>query len=573
VKTFVGRQNVISRIKETCKAPSRRGPTIIVIRAMGGQGKTQVALEYCRELRGKMDIFWIDGTSEGTVKSNFASLSQLLDLTLSPNLDVDARVAITRRALTNRQRPWLVVFDNYDDPSSYDIRDFIPDNRFGNVIITSRHKDAEYLADEVNRIQLQGLEEADATKLLLLHSELSESDTAAVEHAVTIVDRLAYHPLAIAAAGAYINMRRLPLQKFLVEYERQKEQILKDTTPHMTEYRKKQGGSDREIPMSVFTTCELSYQQLLKQDANEKKSMHHILTLLAFFAPGMVPLRLFDAYCNQRYLSHNLAEFGVEYSDDFYQLITRPILSKDEKAPNSVIVDRPHDFRDIAMKSICMRRGRWDPGAFHQAFNDLYQLSLVEFSPQSKEDGVRHVSLHPLVRDWLRWRTPQIEWPGYASVSASCVRQLWKNSSPLSSRHTLNEIATRYAELSAGIEELSAASSRAELEIMETDKDSPAYNFVSFVYENGHIKFSIHWPNGSITQQAQHGCGFQPWWTGPMSPNRGSFGFGLLNVLDDCREIPTWGLGEVKPVSSIRDPPGSFPWRFLGVRVPYRFDL
>jgi hypothetical protein len=36
---------------------------------------------------------------------------------------------------------------------------------------------------------------------LLLHSELRESETAAVEHAITIVDHLAYHPLTIAAAG------------------------------------------------------------------------------------------------------------------------------------------------------------------------------------------------------------------------------------------------------------------------------------------------------------------------------------------------------------------------------------
>ena len=178
------------------------------------------------------------------MKPNFASLSQLLDPASSPNLDLDARAAIARRALTNRERPWLMVFDNYDDASSYDVRDFIPDNKLGNVIITSRHKDAEHLADELNRIQLKGLEEADASELLLLHSELSESETAAIEHATAIVDRLAYHPLAIAAAGAYINMRRLPLRKFLVEYNRQQEQILTDTTPHMTEYRKKQGESD-----------------------------------------------------------------------------------------------------------------------------------------------------------------------------------------------------------------------------------------------------------------------------------------------------------------------------------------
>jgi hypothetical protein len=145
----------------------------------------------------------------------------------------------------------------------------------------------------------------------------------------------------------------------------------------MTEYRKKLGESDREIPMTVSTTIELSYQQLLIQDANEKKDMYDILTLLAFFASGIIPLKLFEVYCR-----HSFSKFVVEGSDDSYQDQTRSIHSNDEIAPSSVIVDRSFDFRDVAMNSICMIHGRWDAGVFfYQTFNDLNKLSLVELPP------------------------------------------------------------------------------------------------------------------------------------------------------------------------------------------------
>jgi hypothetical protein len=185
---------------------------------MGGQGKTQVALEYCRLWKNASDIFWIDATSESTLKADFALLSYVLDNSTSPALETEARVINVRRALTGRETPWLMVLDNYDDPQSYNLKQFIPDNTLGMVIVTSRHKDAEALADPKNRIELTGLNENEAIQLLLLESELNNSANISFENAVTIVHRLAYHPLAIAQAGAYISIRSLDLDQFVDVY-------------------------------------------------------------------------------------------------------------------------------------------------------------------------------------------------------------------------------------------------------------------------------------------------------------------------------------------------------------------
>src|SRR2546421_845485 len=98
-----------------------------------------------------------------------------------------------------------MVFDNYDNPTVFNnVEDYMPSNEQGMILVTSRHADADRLADEENQIELLGLPESDAIKLLLRQSLVKQSDRAASEQGKEIVARLGYHALAITQAGAYI---------------------------------------------------------------------------------------------------------------------------------------------------------------------------------------------------------------------------------------------------------------------------------------------------------------------------------------------------------------------------------
>jgi hypothetical protein len=105
VKNFVGRDDELARIGNAFASPSHETPIIAVIRAMGGQGKTQVALEYCRRRRDTANILWIDATSEDSLASSFASLSQVIDPSSNPALDRENRMGVTRRALAASSNP------------------------------------------------------------------------------------------------------------------------------------------------------------------------------------------------------------------------------------------------------------------------------------------------------------------------------------------------------------------------------------------------------------------------------------------------------------------------------------
>ena len=147
-------------------------------------------------------------------------------------------------------------------------------------MVTSRHADSDTLVlDQSNHfIRLHGLEESAA---ILLLSQRSQTKDFNAGDAKEIVERLGYHPLAITQAGAYIKRRGLQLCDFMKVYKKQREAILTNTPP-LSQYRRKLGNDEKETSLNVFTTWELSFQQLQSQ-ASENNVEAKLLTLFSFF--------------------------------------------------------------------------------------------------------------------------------------------------------------------------------------------------------------------------------------------------------------------------------------------------
>lgn len=94
---------------------------------MGGQGKSQIALEYCRLSRSRFQaIFWIDATSEASVQGGFERIVKKFDaLAAAGPHDTDEKIDLVQKNLASLEEEWLLVFDNYDDPSSYKLRPYL----------------------------------------------------------------------------------------------------------------------------------------------------------------------------------------------------------------------------------------------------------------------------------------------------------------------------------------------------------------------------------------------------------------------------------------------------------------
>ncbi|KAL3485515.1 hypothetical protein BJX62DRAFT_37754 [Aspergillus germanicus] len=373
---FIGRKNTLEAIDRVVKA---QGTNVAVLLGMGGQGKTSLAIEYCRLEKTRSHfktILWINSISTISIQRSFAEIAKNI-LALSgeqrsfPN--IQAQVAFVHTAIERKGGHWLLVFDNYDWPQKVkNILDYAPNSSDGAVIMTTRHADVAPLG---TLIPVEGMSEADAVELLLERTSHPRT-IANLTQSRAVVKLLGYLPLAIDQSAAYIRSRKISPEDFLDHYKNRKEKILKDV-PSIWEYQRSLGGDGTDTPLSVFTTWEMSFLQALEHSPIGG-CLADFLSTLAFFGPLYVRMEMFQAYFE-----------GLQ-------------------AANATIPPWINAFADGA---------KWDKFGYQDTVVFLADLSLVRYSGGSTGNGDDDVdttgfctlSLHPLVRDWIQLRIPTSE--------------------------------------------------------------------------------------------------------------------------------------------------------------------
>lgn len=132
--SFFGRQGVLQLIDQTLSKPRTSRsllPQVVVLEAMGGQGKTQVALQYCLRKRFEYaGIFWIDASSQKSIRRRFESIASKVghigeaDSTNEPGM---SKIEVVLTFLASWEQRWLLVFDNFDRPDLVNLANVLPE--------------------------------------------------------------------------------------------------------------------------------------------------------------------------------------------------------------------------------------------------------------------------------------------------------------------------------------------------------------------------------------------------------------------------------------------------------------
>lgn len=386
---FVGRKDTLEAIDRVVKAQGRDADTrIAVLLGMGGQGKTSLAIEYCRREKTRAHfktILWVNSISTLSIQRSFAEIAKNI-LALSGEqrtfANIQAQITFVHGVVEKQGGHWLLVFDNYDWPQKVkNILDYTPNSNSGSgessgaVIMTTRHADVAPLG---TLIPVNGMNEADAVELLLQRTGHART-IAHLTQARAVVKVLGYLPLAIDQSAAYIRARKISPEEFLDHYKHRKEKILKDV-PHIWEYQRSlgEGEGETETPLGVFTTWEMSFLQAQEHSPIGADSLGHFLSALAFFGPLYVRMEMFQAYFE-----------GMR------------------AAGGSTSI--PSWIKPFTNGS------SWDKFVYQDVVVFLADLSLVRHVSGGDDNdlndasGFCTLSLHPLVRDWIQLRIPPSE--------------------------------------------------------------------------------------------------------------------------------------------------------------------
>ena len=258
---FVGRDDLLDRIRETLT--SEKAAALTAIHGLGGVGKTQLAAEYAYRHTADYElVWWIKSEEPATLASDYAALAVALDLPQKHERDQSVIVAAVR-AWLDHNAGWLLVFDNAR--KAQDVREYLPQNPAGHVLITSRDPSWGGVAKP---FEVEVLLREDSIKFLLERTGQKDESAAG-----KLAEQLGDLPLALEQAGAYIETNSKPLAEYLSLFEKRRAELLRR-------------GQPVGYPDTVATTWEISFREVEDQSA----AAGALLNLCAFLAPDDIPL-------------------------------------------------------------------------------------------------------------------------------------------------------------------------------------------------------------------------------------------------------------------------------------------
>ncbi|KAL0933554.1 uncharacterized protein CTRU02_212517 [Colletotrichum truncatum] len=221
-ENFVGRDAILRQLlerippsayKDTCQR------TAIV--GLGGIGKTQVAIEAAyrvRDAHPDCSVFWVPAVDTVMFENAYRDIGRALSIQSIEDDEADVKGLVKAALERDGDRSWLLIIDNADDMellfTNSKLAKYFPSSRKGSILLTTRNKQVATRFSRGHPLYLREMGSIDATQLL--NSGLDESQISDTRITTEVLGHLAYLPLAIRQASAYMaSNKSVTVSKYL----------------------------------------------------------------------------------------------------------------------------------------------------------------------------------------------------------------------------------------------------------------------------------------------------------------------------------------------------------------------
>ncbi|KAL4788547.1 hypothetical protein BJX76DRAFT_363310 [Aspergillus varians] len=229
---FVGREDEIAKIEGLIAASSSK----IAICGLGGVGKTQIALEVANRMRERDfdSIFWIQCTSQESVEQAYMSIAQMLGI--HGVKATEAKSKVKAQLSQKKAGKWLLIFDNADsmdmwslsaESKSVSLTDYLPQHEQGRILFTTRNRKLAVMLASSHVIHVSEPDAEAAVRILeklLIEKDLLDNGGTTV--ALQLLEQLAFLPLAITQAAAYINENSIDFSDYIALLQEQEADVI-----------------------------------------------------------------------------------------------------------------------------------------------------------------------------------------------------------------------------------------------------------------------------------------------------------------------------------------------------------
>ncbi|OAL56071.1 HET-domain-containing protein [Pyrenochaeta sp. DS3sAY3a] len=287
---FVGRKEELETLNQ--KLLVDRDCSRMSIVGLGGIGKTQLALEFVytvKETLSGVSIFWIPMLSMASFEQACVGIAAALHLGQTGAEEEDAKVLVREYLSSDHAGRWLLVLDNADDhdlvfgnEQRLGILDYLPESDMGITLFTTRIQEVAVSLSRGDVLELGSMSREDAAAFL----EKSVVKKKLVQDRATtgeLLDELAYLPLAIAQAAAYLNMNKISITKYMQLLKSTEQSLVSLMSKEFRDHTRYKGSAN-----AVAMTWVVSFSQIRKRDT----AAADLLAFLSFIEWRAIPRSL-----------------------------------------------------------------------------------------------------------------------------------------------------------------------------------------------------------------------------------------------------------------------------------------
>ncbi|MQY13671.1 hypothetical protein SRB5_38210 [Streptomyces sp. RB5] len=339
---FTGREDLLDTLHDMLTSDDGSGSRV-VLQGPSGIGKSQTAGEYVRRFAGEYDlIWWVPSPTKAAAREGFAALAQKVGLGTEGQLT--GQIEAVHRALARDPHGrWVIVFDGAEDVEG--LAPLLPRGR-GQVLITAQS--SAWIRQGVTPCEVPSFDRAESVAFACRRApRLTE------EQAGQLADRLDDLPLLMDQSAAWIDAH---------------------PTADISEYVAALGNEslgpvtvDADQADKAKIARETVWETTLGSLATRWPKVHELLTLLTFFSPDLLPVRLLRS-ARTSDLSPGIAELARDPGNWNAALRTIAELT-------SLRVEYDDDPRQDAVLSIVSLR-------MHRSFHQFVRRGLSSAAAQ-----------------------------------------------------------------------------------------------------------------------------------------------------------------------------------------------
>ncbi|KAH9231531.1 hypothetical protein K456DRAFT_1773148 [Colletotrichum gloeosporioides 23] len=297
-KNFVGRDQILMKLLERIPPSADKDAcqrTAIV--GLGGIGKTQVAIEAAyrvRDAHPDCSVFWVPAVSVAMFENYYRKIGHTLEVRGIEDDKEDVKTLVKAALEREETNEWPLIVDNADDVdlvfAKSGLASYIPFNRKGSILLTSRNSIAAARYDRTHALHLSQMNHEEAVKLL--HSGLNESQIDQSQSTSQLLERLAHLPLAIRQASAYLRTNSyISIYQYLKYCEASDEEQIHLLSEDFDDQDRYEDGRN-----PVATTWLISFEHI----ARDKPLAAKYLRFICYLAEKDIPVAILPPATNER---------------------------------------------------------------------------------------------------------------------------------------------------------------------------------------------------------------------------------------------------------------------------------